>query len=198
MGDPRRVRPDELEILVARELRKAGVTLSRLAVLARNAPASRDAGDYSVDLGADIGDGNAIRDALIECRNEVAPTGATAVRALDARRRARPTKDGPARLLDPPSATSPGDASRAERRMAIMFSMSGYEPEAVREADSLGVVLLAITDGPAAFRRSQWAVGAQPPAWVPEYMAERVDLDPAGAVRYQMLVSGKSTLIPPR
>jgi hypothetical protein len=29
-------------------------------------------------------------------------------------------------------------------------------------------------------------------------MAERVDLDPTGAVRYQMLVSGKSTLLPPR
>jgi len=68
----------------------------------------------------------------------------------------------------------------------------------VREAASSGIVLFAITDGPAAFRRSQWAVGAQPPAWVPEYMAELVDLAPDGAVRYQMLVSGTSKLITPR
>lgn len=198
MGDPKRVRPDELEILVARELRKAGVTLSKLAVVTRNALSPKDPGEYSVELGAVIGDGGALREALIECRNEIAPTGATAVQALDARRRAQPAGDGPARLLDPPSAPPTVEAPHAEPRLAIMFSMSGYEPAAVREARSLGIVLLAIADGPAAFRRSQWAVGAQPPAWVPEYMAELVDLDPAGAVRYRMLVSGESTLTPPR
>ena len=198
MGDPKRVRPDELEILVARELRKGGVTLSRLAILSQNALSSKDPGEYSVELGAVIGDGNALRETLIECRNENTPVGATAVQALDARRRARPTGDGPARLLGPTSATPTVDAPHAEPRLAIMFSMSGYEPDAVRQAGSLGIVLLAIADGPAAFRRSQWAVGAQPPAWVPEYMAELVDLDPAGVVRHQMLVSGKSALIPPR
>lgn len=198
MGDPKHVRPDELDILVARELRKAGVTLSRLAVLTRNAWSSKDPREYSVEFGAVIGDGDTLREALIECRNESAPTGAAAVQALDARRNARPAGNGPVRLLAPPSATPTVEASHAEHRLAIMFSMSGYEPDAVREAGSLGIVLLAIADGPAAFRRSQWAVGAQPPAWVPEYMAELVDLDPAGAVRYRMLVSGKSTLIPPR
>ena len=65
MGDPKRVRPDELEILVARELRKAGVTLSRLAMLRRNTLASPNTDEYSVDLGAVIGDGDAFRDALI-------------------------------------------------------------------------------------------------------------------------------------
>ena len=197
MGDPKRVRPDELEILVARELRKAGVTLSRLTVLARNPLSSKSSEEYSVELGAVIGEAPASRDALIECRNEIGPTDINAVQALDARRRAPRAPDGPTRLL--PSDATPGvQAPAAEPRLAIMFSMSGYHPQAVREARSLGIVLLAITDGPAAFRRSQWAVGAQPPAWVPEYMAELVDLDPAGAVRYQMLVSGKSTLIPPR
>ena len=51
MGDPRRVRPDELEILVARELRKAGVMLSSL-VMTRNVESSKDAGEYSIDFGA--------------------------------------------------------------------------------------------------------------------------------------------------
>jgi hypothetical protein len=197
MGDPRRVRPDELEILVARELRKAGVTLTRLAKI-RNAASSKAAGEYSIEFGAVIGDGDAGREALIECRNESAPVGATAVQALNARRSARPADDGPARLLVPPASPSAVEAPHAEPRLAIMFSMSGYELEAVREARSSGVVLLSIADGPAAFRRSQWAVGAQPPAWVPEYMAELVDLDPRGAVRYRMLVSGQSALILPR
>ena len=198
MGDPRRVRPHELEIIVARELRKAGVTISALAVVARNASQPIDAGEYSVEFAAVTGDGDALREALIECRNETAPIGVTAVRALDARRSARRENDGPVRLLDAPSVTSAAEARGAVARLAIMFSVSGYEREAVREAMALGIALLAITDGPAAFRRSQWAVGAQPPAWVPEYMAELVDLDPAGAVRYQMLVAGNTKLFPQR
>jgi hypothetical protein len=196
MGDPRRVRPDELEILVARELRKAGVALSRLALLPRRAATPMAAGEYSVEFGAVIGDDDARQDALIECRNQIAPIGMTAVQSLDARRRARPVDDGPARLLDIPRVAPVVEAADVEPRLAIMFSMSGYERDAVREAQSLGIALLAIADGPAAFRRSQWAVGAQPPAWVPEYMAEVVDLDPAGAVRYQMLVSGTVKLFP--
>jgi len=196
MGDPRRVRPDELEIIVARELRKVGVALSTLAVLPRNAATPMGDGEYSVEFGAVIDDGDDRRHALIECRNETAPIGMTAVQSLDARRRARPVDDGPARLLDPPRGTPMIDAPHIEPQLAIMFSMSGYERDAVREAQSLGIALLAIADGPAAFRRSQWAVGAQPPAWVPEYMAEVVDLDPTGAVRYQMLVSGTVKLFP--
>ena len=198
MGDPKRVRPDELEILVARELRKAGVTLARLAVLTRTALSSSGPGGFSVDMGAVIGDGDAGREALIECRSETAPVDTSAVRALDARRRVRPAGDEPARLLGPPAALPALGAPDAAPRPAIMFSTSGYEPEAVREAGALGIVLLVITDGPAAFRRSQWAVGAQPPAWVPEYMAELVDLDPGGAVRHQALVPGMSARIDPR
>lgn len=189
MGDPRRVRPDELEILVARELRKAGVTVSHIAVLSRHASSTKDPAEYSVELGAVLGDGDAARDAIIECRNGLAPTGAAAVEALDVRRRAPRPADGPVRLLEPPAATAAAGAG-AEPRLALMFSTSGYEAEAVRLASSLGITLLAIADGLAAFRRSQWAVGAQPPAWVPEYMAELVDLDAAGDVRHQLLASG--------
>ena len=100
MGDPRRVRPDELEIIVARELRKAGVTISALAVVARNASQPIDAGEYSVEFAAVTGDGDALREALIECRNETAPIGVTAVRALDARRSARRMELLIADLLD--------------------------------------------------------------------------------------------------
>jgi len=197
MGDPRRVRPDELEVLVARELRKAGVTLSKLGVT-RIQLSAKDPTEYSVELGAVVGDRDALREALIECRNAIGPIDVGAVQALDARRRARAVDDGPARLLGPASITPTSDLPHDESRLAMMFSMSGYEPDAVREATSLGIALFAIADGPAAFRRSRWAVGAQPPAWVPEYMAELVDLDPTGAIRYEMLGLGKPKLPPLR
>lgn len=200
MGDPRRLRPDEVEILVARELRKAGVMLSQLPVLARRAASSSGADDYSIELAAVLGDGDVRREAVIECRNEGIPTTTSAVQTLAARRSARAKVDEPRRLYSPLPATPAieTDTAPAAPRLAIMFSTSGYEPDAVRHAASLGVALFAIADGIAAFRRSQWAVGTQPPAWVPEYMAELVDLDSAGAVRHRMLVPGIAKLFPAR
>jgi len=175
MGDPRHVRPDELEILVARELRKAGVELSPPRVLSRHALSPKDAGEYVVELGTLITDRGVAREALIECRNESRAVGVDVVQALQARLLART------------------DANR-ETPLGLMFATSGYEADAVRAAKAAGIALLAISDGRAAFLRSQWAMGSQPPAWVPEYMAEVVDLDPAGSVRHQLLVTGKSML----
>lgn len=176
MGDPRHVRSDEVEILVARELRKAGVELSAPKVLSRRALSPRDQSEYVVELSTVVTDRGVARDAFIECRNQSRPVGVGAVDALQAR------------LL------TPGDA-RPAPPLGIMFSTSGYEPDAVRAAKAAGIALLCISDGRAAFLRSQWAMGGQPPAWVPEYMAEVVDLDPAGSVRHQLLVSGRSSLV---
>jgi hypothetical protein len=193
MGDPRQVRPDELDILIARELRKAGVTLSALTEVARHTSKGKDAPEFSVELSAVVVHGDVTHDVLIECRNSVLPVDAASVQALDARRRVAPASEGPKRLLEAPAAR----ADALFTRPAIMFSTSGYEPDAVRESIPLGIELLAIADGPAAFRRSPWSVGPQPPAWVPEYMAELVDLDPAGAVRHRMLVPGALKLVRP-
>lgn len=170
MGDPRRVRPDELEILVARELRKAGVELSAPRLLARRS-LSKDGSEYVAELGAVVAHNGAGRDALIECRNEPHPVAAAAVAALQAKLLARAHAD-----REPP--------------LGIMFTTSSYERDAVRDAKAAGIALLTIADGRVAFLRSQWAMGTQPPAWVPEYMAEVVDLDPAGSVRQQPLVGG--------
>jgi hypothetical protein len=176
MGDPRRVRPDELEILVARELRKAGVELSPPKLLGRHA-LSKDGSEYSAELRAVVTHGGAARDLLIECRNERGPVTRDTVTALQAR------------LLA-------GAPSGGQPPLGIIFATSTYERDAVREARVAGITLLTIADGRAAFLRSQWAMGEQPPAWVPEYMAELVDLDPAGSVRHQLVVGGTKLVIP--
>jgi hypothetical protein len=180
MADPRHVRPHELEILVARELRKAGLEVAPPRTLSRRALSGRDESDYVVELSAVITRGDVSRTALIECRNVRRPVGPKHVRALAAR------------LAAPSAGASP---ERPEAgRLGMMFSASGYDPAAAREAQALGIPLFAIADGPAAFRRSQWAMGTQTPAWVPEYMAELVDLDTAGTLRHRLLGAGGPTV----
>lgn len=188
MGNPRQIRPDEVEIVVTRELRKAGVGLSSVRVLSRRALAANDATGYVMELAGMTSSGGASgaasRAVLIEFRNELPDVDITAIRALGARMPAVPEADGPRRLQ--PIEPSPS-AAPVVSPLRVMVSTAGFGVEAAREARALGVMLLRIADGPAAFLRSQWAMGGQPPAWVPEYMAELVDIGPTGDVRYQMI-----------
>jgi len=190
MSDPRRIRPDEVEIVVARELRKAGVQLTGLAALVergRRSPEPNDTSQYVMELG---GPG-----LLVEFRNEASLAGADVVRALAQRPAERPAaRDAPKRLLptpDAPPAAAPGE-------LRVLVSTTGFEPAAVVEAKTLGMPLLRVADGQAAFRRSQWAMGEQPPAWVPEYMAELADIGPDNAVRYDLITGPVRALSPAR
>ena len=189
------MRADEVEILVAREVRKAGLELSKLAVRSRHAIATDDATDdasgYVMELRGITPVGDGTRDVLIEFRNEAELVGSPVVEALATRAVPPRVAEGPKRLQPIPA---PPPAAESAPPLRLLLSTSGFDDAAVRKATTLGIVLLRIADGGAAFLRSQWAMGDQPPAWVPEYMAELVDLGPSGEVRHQMLVSGKSKL----
>lgn len=170
MADPKRLRPDEVEILVPRELRKAGLEVSALRVLGR-AALSDDREEFAVELSAHVRVADAEQPMLVECRSERRPVRAEAVLALEAK--------------------LPG----AGARYALMFSTSGYEPDAVRQARERGIPLLAVADGRAAFARSPWFTGGEPPAWVPEYMSEVVDLDATGVLRHHLVVADRPGVI---
>ena len=188
MGDPRRVRTDEVEILVARELRKAGLAVSELRVLQRATRARDDPPQYFMRL---TGTGNAGRgetEVVIDFRNEAAPVSAELVRALLAIPGDRAEAGAPLRLIPAPETL---ETVEGPGLLRVMFSTSGYDTEAVREAHTLGVVLLAVADGPAAFRQSQWSMGAQTPARIPEYMTELVSLGPGGVPRHELILSAR-------
>lgn len=188
MGDPRHVRPDEVEILVARELRKAGHELAALRVVARRSPDSDDDTTYVAELDGLTVTGGSKRGVLVQFRNQAAVIDADALNDLAGRTAPPPGSDGPKRLQAAP--TAPTEETPPPLR--VMVTTSSFDASAVRHAQTLGIILLRIADGTAAFLRSQWAMGDQPPAWVPEYMAELVDLGPTGEVRYQLLASGKT------
>ena len=189
MGDPRHVRPDEVEILVARELRKAGVALSELRALQRVTRAADDASQYFMRLTGTGNAGQGETTVLVDFRNEALPVSREVVRALLAVPGDHAEAGAPARLIPA------GQPAEGPPLLRVMFSTSGYDADAVREAHALGVVLLAVADGPTAFRKSQWSMGAQTPAWIPEYMTELVSLGPGGVTRHQLILSARPTLL---
>jgi hypothetical protein len=128
--------------------------------------AADKSGEYLVELGCSLRIGDADRDVLIECRNHRAPLDAGAVEKLQAK------------------------LPLAKAHHAMLFSTSAFEPDAVRTAHTLGVPLLAVADGKSAFMRSPWGMAGDPPAWVPEYMAELVDVDATNRLRHDLLASG--------
>ena len=190
MGDPRRVRTDEVEILVARELRKAGLALSKLRTLQRSTRAPGDATQYFVRLTGTGDVGGGTTDVVIDFRNETAPVSADLVRGLLAVPVSHADAGAPVRLF-PTNAVEP---TRGPPPLHVMFSTSGYDTDAVREAGTLGVLLLSVVDGPAAFRQSQWSMGEQTPAWIPEYMTEVVSLGPGGLPRHELILSARPSL----
>lgn len=165
MGDPRSLLPHEVEIFVVRELRKAGLEPTAVKVRERTQP-TRGGGDYVVELSCGLRIGDTERVVLIECRNERAPVTATLIEALQAK------------------------LPEAKAQHAMMFSTAGFEPNAIRAARTVGIPVLAVADGKTAFARSPWGMAGDPPAWVPEYMAELVDLDQLGQPRHELLAAG--------
>ena len=190
MGDPRRVRPHEVEILVARELRKAGLEVTSLR---RGAGTLPDGDEYSLELYGTIVREGTPAGLVVQFRNHAAPVTRDDITALASMSGETRAADAPKRLI----AEGPAETN-ADPALRVMVATSGDAVVAAREASASGIRLLAIADGPAAFRRSQWSMGQQTPAWVPEYMAEEVDLGPDGAVRHRLLVSGQVTASPRR
>ncbi|HJU67187.1 MAG TPA: restriction endonuclease [Gemmatimonadaceae bacterium] len=170
MGDPRSLLPHEVEIFVTRELRKAGLAPAAMKVRDRELAAGKT-DDYMVELGCSLRIGDSDRFVLIECRNQAVPVGTVAIEALHTKVR------------------------QAKAHGAMMFSAAGFEADAVRLARDLGMPLLTVADGKTAFARSPWGMAGDPPAWVPEYMAEFVELDVTGQPRTELLASGGSKRI---
>ena len=165
MGNPRSLLAHEVEIFVTRELRKAGLAPATMKVRDRRHAAGKS-DDYVVELGCSLAVGDSDTFVIIECRNESTAVSTAAVEALQANLR------------------------QVKAQHGMMFSTSGFAPDAIRAARTLGIPLLAVTDGKTAFARSPWGMAGDPPAWVPEYMAELVGLETGGQARHELLASG--------
>ena len=168
MPDAASLSQGDLEILVSRELRKAGLVLSGLHVR-RRTPLDEADGRYVMLLEGELSIGGAGAPLLVECHVRRALVDAAHASAFLATVR------------------------EAAGRRGLLVSTSGFAPEAVRLAAAEGIALLAVVDGESAWS-SAWNTG-RPPSWFPEFVAQLLVAGEAGLVRSEIVQAGSGTSI---
>lgn len=162
--------PHHLEILAVRELRKAGFQVDDVRVHRRTELAEPERG-FLLELTAALGRGAWRRRGIIGCRRQQQPLARDAVDLLA------------------------GRLEEARAEAAILFGAPDYAPDAVDAARECHVALLRVVDARTAYDASGWGAPGQYPPWLPAFLAQAVDRDAAGQVRYRLLDAGRADLI---
>ncbi|HEX9704663.1 MAG TPA: restriction endonuclease [Gemmatimonadales bacterium] len=162
--------PNHFEILAVRELRKAGFEVLEVRTHRRTELAEPEHG-FLLELTAALNHGAWRRRAIIACRRQQGPVGRDAVVLVTDRK------------------------GEAKAEAAILFCFPDVTPDAAGAAADLGVALLRIVDGRSAFDASGWGPPGHYPAWLPAYLAQAMERDSAGVVRYRLLDAGRADLI---
>ena len=146
MPDAHSITADALEILVSRELRKAGIEPGRLQ---RRSVASGST-TFSFDLVGPLSAYGHRWTTLIECRNKIESLRAEDIDALH--QRARDAKAG----------------------SAMVFTTSAIEMDALQRASALRIASVRVVDSQQALAAAGVIEGSQMPAWVPEFAAQLI------------------------
>ena len=146
MSDVGSITAEAFEILVVRELRKAGIE----PVQVRRQPLHSSEPGFAFDLVARLECYGHRWRALIECSNHPRPVSAEDVSALRDR------------------------ADEAHLVSALLCTTAAYAPEAVARGDLLRVALLRVVDAHHASTNAGWLQPGQLPAWAPEFKLELV------------------------
>ncbi len=160
--------PDDCEILVARELRRAGIAASGFRRIRDGAVQPGDGWHY--DIAGRLEAYGSRWSVLVECRNtQRAVTGPD---IDDVRRRA--------------------DAAGA--RSALVFATAGFDADAIRRAHELRIALLQIIEAQPALLAAGLVQPGPLPAWVPELTVTLVRSDASG-LQHQLLEADQPELI---
>jgi Restriction endonuclease len=162
--------PQHFEILVVRELRKAGLDVPELRIHRRATLPEPEQG-YLLELKGLLSGTAGPRSALIACRRQRAPIGRAAVESL---------RD---------------HVKEAGAEAGLLFGAADFDPDALTAAQDGDLALLRVTDGRSAFDTGGWGAPGHYPAWLPAYCAQTVTRDPLGQPRYQLLEPGQGDRI---
>jgi hypothetical protein len=155
------------EILVVRELRKAGLEVSQLRIHRRATLPEPERG-YLLELKGLVSGAAWQRRALIACRRQEAPIARAEIESLTAH------------------------VKEAGVEVGILFGTAVFEPDALKAAEQGALALFRVTDGRTAFDTTGWGTVGHYPAWLPAYCAQVVGRDLVGQVRYQLLEAGQA------
>lgn len=170
MAERPEVTPEYFQILVVRELRKAGFQIGDAGVRRRSELAEPERG-FVLELLVDLRIPGVGQRALIACRRQ----------------------DGPVRREVIDALRSALVEARADSGM--VFSTADFTPDALRAGLDARIALLRVVDGRSAFDTSSWGPTGHYPAWLPAYLTQVVDQDSAGQVRYRLLAAGRPEMI---
>jgi len=165
MGELPNVTREYFQILVIRELRKAGFEVGDVRVHRRSELPEPQRG-FVMELTAPLAHAAWHKRALVACRRQDDAVGRDVVDAVGAR------------LTD----------ARAE--VGILFATADFHSEAVAAAQHAGVALLRVIDGRKAYDGSGYSAPGHYPAWLPAHTVEVVDQDAGGLIRARLLPAG--------
>lgn len=170
MAELRDLTMDLFEILVVRELRKVGLTVSDVRRHRGGRLPEPERGEL-LELSARLACPGWTRHALVACRRQKAPIGRVAVESLEMH------------------------IAEADLEGGILFAAADIEPDAMEAARTGGVVILRVIDGRAAFDTSGWGTAGHYPAWLPAYTAQALVREPGGSIGYRLLETGQAQVI---
>ena len=158
MGALPPVTPEYYQILVIRELRKAGLDVGDPTVHRRSELPEPQRG-FVLELLVSLSRGSWHTRALLACYRQDDLVTREIVTPL------------PARIT----------AARAE--CGIVVTTAGFDNEAIAAAEAAGILLLAVVDSRKAYDTSGWGGEGHYPAWLPAHGVQQVGRDPDGTIR---------------
>lgn len=170
MAELRDLTMDLFEILVVRELRKTGLTVSDVRRHRGRRLPEPEQGEL-LELSARLAFPGWTRHALVACRRQEAPIGRGAVESVEMH------------------------VNEADLEGGILFAAADIEPDAWEAARTMRVVVLRVVDGRTAFDTSGWGTAGHYPAWLPDYTAQALMREPGGDLGYRLLETGQAQMI---
>jgi len=170
MSELPKVTPEYFQILVIRELRKAGFDVGDVRIHRRSELPEPQRG-FVLELAAPLAHAGWHKRALLACRQQDDVVTRDAVDSLKSRL---------------------GDA-RAD--VGILFATAEFHEETVAAAQQSGIALLRVIDGRKAYDGGGYGTPDHYPAWLPAHTVEVVDRDVGGQVCARLLEAGGAAMI---
>ena len=165
------VTPEYFEILVVRELRKAGLEVTEPRVHRRTELSEPEVGGFLIELLVWLRRNTWRKRALIACRRQV---GAVSAGAID---------------------TLVLHVAEAQAEVGLLFATADFTPEALAAGDERGIALLRLVDARAAFDTGGWGNPGHYPPWLPAYQVQLVGRGSGGQARARLLEAGQANVI---
>lgn len=170
MAEPPNVTPEYFQILVLRELRKAGFAVGDVRIHRRSELPDPERG-FVLELTAPLSHAAWHKRALMACRRQDEAVAQGSVDSLKAR------------------------LSDAKADVGMLFATAGFHDDAVAAAQQAGIALLRVIDGRKAYDGGGYGAPGHYPAWLPAHTLEVVDRDAGGLVRARLLEPGGATTV---